>query len=80
MAEGLLKAYAARRALPSPWLSDARGELAAARRLPTFVAGGRTLLRRRTRLRERGTVRRVWSPVFPPDRHAERVLGDLRGG
>ena len=70
----------ARLALPYPLLSDERGELAAAMRLPTFVAGGRTLLRRLTMLLDGGTVRRVWYPVFPPDRHAERVLGDLRGG
>ena len=70
----------ARLALPYPLLSDERGELAAAMRLPTFAAGGRTLLRRLTMLLDGGTVRRVWYPVFPPDRHAERVLGDLRAG
>src|SRR5262245_17020667 len=70
---------AARLGLPYPLLSDERGELAAAMRLPTFVAGGRTLLRRLTMLVDGGTVRRVWYPVFPPDRHAERVVADLRG-
>ena len=34
----------ARLALPSPLLSDERAELAAAMRLPTFAAGGRTLV------------------------------------
>jgi peroxiredoxin len=70
----------ARLGLPYPLLSDERGELAAAMRLPTFVARGRTLLRRLTMLLDGGEVRRVWYPVFPPDRHAERVLDDLRGG
>ena len=68
----------ARLELPYPLLSDERGELAAAMGLPTFVAGGRTLLRRLTMLLEGGVVRRVWYPVFPPDRHAERVVADLR--
>ena len=63
--------------LPYPLLSDERLELAAALGLPTFAAGGRTLLRRLTMLLRDGAVERVWYPVFPPDRHAERVLGDL---
>jgi peroxiredoxin len=29
-------------------------------------------------LLDEGAVRRVWYPVFPPDRHAERVVADLR--
>ena len=63
--------------LPYPLLSDERLELAAAMGLPTFAAAGRTLLRRLTMLVRDGTVERVWYPVFPPDRHAERVMGDL---
>jgi DNA-binding HxlR family transcriptional regulator len=47
--------------------------------LPTFAAGRRTLLRRLTMLLEGGVVRRVWYPVFPPDRHAERLVTDLGG-
>ena len=62
---------------PYPLLSDERLELAAAMGLPTFAAAGRTLLRRLTMLVRDGMVERVWYPVFPPDRHAERVLGDL---
>jgi peroxiredoxin len=65
--------------LPYPLLSDERGELAAAMGLPTFAAGRRTLLRRLTMLLEGGVVRRVWYPVFPPDRHAERLVTDLGG-
>ncbi len=63
--------------LPYPLLSDERLELAGAMGLPTFAAAGRTLLRRLTMLVRDGMVERVWYPVFPPDRHAERVLGDL---
>ena len=67
----------ARLGLPYPLLSDERLELAGALGLPTFEAGGRALLRRLTMLLRDGAVERVWYPVFPPDRHAERVLGDL---
>jgi peroxiredoxin len=69
----------ARLGLPYPLLSDERGELAAAMALPTFRAGERVLLRRLTMLLDGGAVSRVWYPVFPPDRHAERVVADLRG-
>ena len=65
--------------LPYPLLSDERRELAGAMSLPTFAAGGRILLRRLTILVADGTVERVWYPVFPPDRHAERVLAELWG-
>jgi len=64
--------------LPFPLLSDEELRLAGAMRLPTFVAGGRTLLRRITLLVRDGRVERVWYPVFPPDRHAERVAKELR--
>jgi peroxiredoxin len=64
--------------LPFPLLSDEDLRLAAAMRLPTFVAGGRTLLRRITLLIRDGRVERVWYPVFPPDRHAEQVVAELR--
>lgn len=60
-------------------LSDERRELAEAMGLPTFAAGGRVLLRRFTMLVQNGRVERVWYPVFPPDRHAERVLAQLGG-
>jgi peroxiredoxin len=60
-----------------PLLSDEGGVLAAAMRLPTLAAGDAVLLRRLTMLLRAGVVERIWSPVFPPDRHAERVLADL---
>ncbi len=71
---------ASRLALPYPLLSDERLELARAMGLPTFAAGGRTLLRRLTMLLRDGCVERVWYPVFPPDGHAERVVADLGAG
>lgn len=68
---------AERLALSYPLLSDERGELAGAMGLPAFDAGGRRLLRRLTMLVRGRRVERVWYPVFPPDRHAERVLAQL---
>ncbi|NHA69511.1 peroxiredoxin [Phycicoccus flavus] len=69
---------AQRLGLPYPVLSDAGLDLARAWRLPTFAAGGRTLLARLTLLVRDGVVERVLYPVFPPDRHAAQVLGVLR--
>jgi peroxiredoxin len=64
--------------LPFPILSDAGLELTRAWRLPTFQAGGQTLLKRLTLVLHGGRVEHVWYPVFPPDRHAEEVLDWLR--
>jgi peroxiredoxin len=64
--------------LPFALLSDARLELATAARLPTMTVADQELLRRITLLVTDGVVERVWYPVFPPDTHAEEVLGWLR--
>ena len=69
---------ATRLGLPFPLLSDERLELTGALRLPTFEAAGLTLLKRITLLLDRGTIERVWYPVFPPDAHAEEVLAWLK--
>ncbi|HEX9843588.1 MAG TPA: peroxiredoxin [bacterium] len=60
--------------LPFALLSDERGELTAALRLPTFQASGMTLLKRLTLILRDGRVERVFYPVFPPDRNAQDVL------
>jgi peroxiredoxin len=64
--------------LPFPLLSDAGLALAQAAVLPTFEAAGLTLLKRLTMVVDDGVVTHLWYPVFPPDRHAEEVLGWLR--
>jgi peroxiredoxin len=69
--------------LPFPLLSDADGALTAALRLPTFMVEGRALLKRLTLVIRRGSsgtavIEHVFYPVFPPDRHADEVLGWLR--
>ena len=63
--------------LPFPMLSDGAFALTRALRLPTFEAGGRTLLRRLTLIVTDGVVEKVFHPVFPPDRHAAEVLAWL---
>jgi peroxiredoxin len=68
---------AARLRLPYQLLSDEDLGLAMALRLPTMRIEGVVFLKRLTMAVEDGVVRRVWYPVFPPDRHAEEVLAWL---
>ncbi len=65
--------------LPFPVLSDERLELTSALRLPTFEAGGSTLLKRLTLVIDDGRIAHVFYPIFPPDAHAGEVLEWLRG-
>jgi peroxiredoxin len=60
--------------LPFPVLSDAGLELQHALRLPTFQAGGMTLLKRMVMIVDDGVIAHVFYPVFPPDRSAEDVV------
>lgn len=72
------QAEAARRLhLPFPLLSDARGALSRALRLPTFEVEGTVLLRRVTLVIDDGRITRVFYPVFPPDRNAADVVAWL---
>lgn len=70
---GYQREAAERLHLPFPLLSDERLELTRAMGLPTFEAGGMTLLKRFTLVVEDGVVRHVFYPVFPPDRSAGEV-------
>jgi peroxiredoxin len=63
--------------LPFALLSDADLELTKALRLPTFDAAGQTLLKRFTLVISDAKIEHVFYPVFPPDGHAEEVLGWL---
>jgi peroxiredoxin len=60
--------------LPFALLSDAGLELTRAMALPTFEAGGTTLLKRFTLVIGSGAIERVFYPVFPPDRSAAEVI------
>jgi peroxiredoxin len=70
--------FAAREHIPYPLLADPDLELAEAMRLPTFETAGMTLYRRLTLVARRGTIEKVFYPVFPPDRNAADVLAWLR--
>ena len=64
--------------LPFPILSDAALELTRALRLPTFVYGDWTLLRRLSMIVRDGLIEHVSYPVFPPDADGPRVVAWLR--
>jgi peroxiredoxin len=64
--------------IPYELLSDSNFELTEALRLPTFEFQGRRYIKRLTVVSEDGRVRRVFYPVFPPDRNADAVLTYLR--
>jgi peroxiredoxin len=68
---------AERLGLPFPLVSDADLRFARALGLPTFEAGGRTLLKRLTLVIRDGVVEHVFYPIFPPDTHAAEVLAWL---
>jgi peroxiredoxin len=61
--------------LPFPLLSDADLRLAEALRLPTFHAASQIMLKRLTLVVRDGIIEKVFYPVFPPDSHAQEVLG-----
>jgi peroxiredoxin len=64
--------------LPFELLSDADLGWARALRLPTFTFAGMTLIKRLTLVVQDGTIEHIFYPVFPPDKHAEEVVGWLR--
>jgi peroxiredoxin len=68
----------ARLHLPFALLSDERGELANALRLPTMQVAGLTLLKRLALVSDDGRISKVFYPVFPPDRNAGDVLAWLQ--
>ncbi|MEM1131012.1 MAG: peroxiredoxin [Pseudomonadota bacterium] len=68
---------AGRMHLPFRLLSDADLALTRALDLPTFEAGGETLLKRFTLIIEDGRIAHVFYPVFPPDQNAADVIAWL---
>ena len=64
--------------LPFELLSDERLEFARALDLPTFQAGGMTLIKRLTMIVYDGRIEKVFYPVFPPHENAGEVVGWLQ--
>jgi peroxiredoxin len=69
--------FAERNKMPFPVISDEWLDLARDPGLPTFEVEGLTLYKRLALVAERGTIVKVFYPVFPPDRNAEEVLAWL---
>jgi peroxiredoxin len=76
----VLREIAERNALPFPLLSDHGGELIRELGLPTFTFEGERLIKRMAWVVEAGRIRKVFYPVFPPDRCAGEVLAYLSAG
>jgi peroxiredoxin len=80
---GYQREFVTRNHVPFELLSDHDLSLTRALRLPTFEypverGGPTTLIKRMAWFVERGSIEKVWYPVFPPDRNAETVLAWLR--
>lgn len=64
--------------LPFALLSDEDLEFTLALRLPTFTLAGMTLLKRMVLVITDGVVKKVFYPVFPPDKSAGEVVAWLK--
>ena len=68
----------ARLHLPFELLSDAQLFLTGAWRLPTFEYAASKRIKRLTVITIDGVVRKVFYPVFPPDKNADEVMAWLK--
>ena len=68
----------ARLHLPFALLNDGQLILAQALKLPTFEYAGLRLIKRLTIITTGGVIRKVFYPVFPPDKNASAVIAWLR--
>jgi peroxiredoxin len=66
--------FAERNRMPFPVGADPELRLRDALDLPTMEVGGLTLYKRLALVADEGVIRKVFYPVFPPDRNAEEVL------
>ncbi|HEX3444356.1 MAG TPA: redoxin family protein, partial [Chthoniobacterales bacterium] len=72
------KEAAERLHLPYSLLSDDKLLLSRALRLPTFDFANMTLIKRITLVIDKGVIKKVFYPVFPPDESASETLGWLK--
>jgi peroxiredoxin len=68
------KELAARLHLPFDVLSDADLRFANALRLPTFTVQSMTLIKRLTLIAKDGVIKKIFYPVFPPDKNPDEVI------
>ena len=66
--------FAERNRMPFPVVADPELRLRDALGLPTMQVEGLTLYKRLAWVAERGSIVKVFYPVFPPDRNAQDVL------
>lgn len=72
------KEMADRLHLPFPIVSDVDYQFQKALNMPTFVAGGMTLLKRVTLIANNGVIKGVHYPIFPSDSDAAWVMDYLK--
>lgn len=72
------KEFVQRNHIPFPILSDSQYLLTDQLNLPTFVFEGERLIKRMAFVVKKGTIEKVFYPVFPPDKNAEEVLTWLK--
>lgn len=63
--------------LPFELLSDEKLDFVNTLRLPTFEVESMTLIKRLTLIIFNGQIEKVFYPVFPPDKNAEKVISWL---
>lgn len=66
--------FATRLHLPFPLLSDDKLLLTKALNLPTHKVHGMTLIKRLTLVVDKGIIKKVFYPIFPPTLNAQEVL------
>lgn len=72
------KEFVERNHIPFPILSDEDYKLTDAMKLPTFTFAGERLIKRMAWYIEDGKIKKVFYPVFPPDKNADEVLAWLK--
>lgn len=72
------KEFVERNHISFPILSDEKHELADSLKLPTFEFDGERLIKRMAFYIENAQIKKVFYPVFPPDKNAEEVLNWLK--
>jgi len=74
------KEFVERNHISFPILSDQNYQLTNGLNLPTFVFEDERLIKRMALFLDGGKIRKVFYPVFPPDKNAETVLAWLKAG
>lgn len=72
------KEFVERNHIPFPILSDEKYLLTDALKLPTFVFDGERLIKRMAFYIDDNKIKKVFYPVFPPDKNADEVLAWLK--